>query len=81
MAESEGMHLKKALGVFKNEVADHASGIVEAVVAPRSSLAGKTLREINLRGRFQVTSRWPFTARERHTVHRSAIFCFAWAMP
>jgi di/tricarboxylate transporter len=54
MAESEGMHLKKALGVFKNEVADHTSGIVEAVVAPRSSLASKTLREINLRGRFQV---------------------------
>jgi len=55
MAESEGMHLKEELKVFKSEVADHASGTVEAVVAPRSSLEGKTLQEINLQDRFQVT--------------------------
>ncbi len=55
MAESEGMLLKDELKVFKSEVADHASGTVEAVVAPRSSLEGKTLQEINLQDRFQVT--------------------------
>lgn len=55
MAESEGMHLKEDLKVFKNEVAEHTSGTVEAVVAPRSSMAGRTLEEINLPDRFQVT--------------------------
>ena len=30
-------------------------GTVEAVVAPRSSLAGKTLNQVDLAERFQVT--------------------------
>ena len=55
MAESEGMQLKDQVQVFKNDLADHASGTVEAVVAPRSSLEGKTLEEANLKDRFQVT--------------------------
>lgn len=55
MAESEGMILKPSLEVFKNDVADHASGTVEAVVAPRSPLEGKTLEETNLPDRYQVT--------------------------
>ena len=55
MAESEGMILKPTLEVFKNDVADHASGTVEAVVAPRSPLAGKTLEETDLPDRYQVT--------------------------
>jgi hypothetical protein len=36
MAESEGMQLKEEAVAFKNDLADHASGTVEAVVAPRS---------------------------------------------
>ena len=55
MAESEGMVLKDQVEIFKNDLADHASGTVEAVVAPRSSLEGKTLEEANLKDRFQVT--------------------------
>ncbi|EFK07184.1 TrkA-C domain protein [delta proteobacterium NaphS2] len=55
MAESEGMVLKDQVEVFKNDLADHASGTVEAVVAPRSSLEGKTLEEANLKDRFQIT--------------------------
>ncbi|MBW1780032.1 MAG: SLC13 family permease [Deltaproteobacteria bacterium] len=55
MAESEDMLLKDDLEVFKNDVADHASGTVEAVVAPRSALEGKTLNQINLPDRFRVT--------------------------
>ncbi|MCG6881344.1 MAG: anion permease [Deltaproteobacteria bacterium] len=55
MAEGEGMTLKPSLEVFKNDVADHASGTVEAVVAPRSSLEGKTLEETDLPDRYQVT--------------------------
>ena len=54
MVEEEEMQLKEAPKIFKGETEDGASGTVEAVVAPRSPLAGKTLREINLRDRFQV---------------------------
>ncbi len=55
MAESEGMILKDQLEVFKNDLSDDASGTVEAVVAPRSSLIGKTLNQVNLQDRFRVT--------------------------
>ncbi len=54
MVEEEEMQLKGAPEIFKGEAEEGASGTVEAVVAPRSPLAGKTLREINLRDRFQV---------------------------
>ncbi|MFH1123122.1 MAG: SLC13 family permease [Pseudomonadota bacterium] len=54
MAENEGMELKEELEKFKNDVADHISGTVEAVVAPRSALDGKTLSQIKLQDRYQV---------------------------
>ena len=38
MAEEEGMELKEDLEIFKGEMAEHLSGTVEAVVAPRSPL-------------------------------------------
>jgi len=55
MAESEGMEFKERLENFKNDVAEHTSGTVEAVVAPRSSLEGKTLSQVKLQDRYQVT--------------------------
>jgi di/tricarboxylate transporter len=55
MAESEDMVIKDRVEVFRNDVADHASGTVEAVVSPRSPLEGKTLNQINLQDRYQVT--------------------------
>ncbi|MBN1847058.1 MAG: SLC13 family permease [Deltaproteobacteria bacterium] len=55
MAEKEGMILKDQLDVFKNEMSDQATGVVESVIAPRSSLIGKTLKELNLQDRFRVT--------------------------
>lgn len=55
MAESEDMSIKDRLEVFKSDVADHASGTVEAVVAPRSPLEGRTLNQINLQDRYHVT--------------------------
>lgn len=55
MAQEEGMEIKEDLEVFKGELADHATGTVEAVVAPRSSLAGKTLNGVELADRYQVT--------------------------
>jgi len=55
MAEHEGMVLKNSIEVFRNEVTESTSGTVEAVVAPRSPLAGKTLKQVDLQDRFHVT--------------------------
>jgi di/tricarboxylate transporter len=55
MAEAEAMTLKERMEVFKNDVADHSAGTVEAVVAPRSTLDGKTLSQVKLQDRYQVT--------------------------
>ena len=55
MAKEEGMTIKEELEVFKNDVSESISGTVEAVVAPRSPLVGKTLNQINFQDRFRVT--------------------------
>ncbi len=55
MAQEEGMTLKDNIEVFKEEMLEHASGTVEAVVAPRSPLVGKTLNQVGLSERFRVT--------------------------
>ena len=55
MVGEEGMTLKKDLAIFKNDLAEHSSNRVEAVVAPRSQFEGKTLKQINLQERFNVT--------------------------
>ena len=55
MVKEEEMRLKEIPEIFKGETEEGASGVVEAVVAPRSSMDGKTLRQINLQDRFRVT--------------------------
>jgi di/tricarboxylate transporter len=55
LAEEEELVLKESLEVFKDTLSDENSGTVEAVVAPRSALLGKTLNEVKLAERFQVT--------------------------
>jgi di/tricarboxylate transporter len=69
MAQSEDMLLKNNLEVFKEDVAAHASGIVEAVVAPRSPMDGRTLDQINLQGRYQVTPLAIYRRGETYRVH------------
>ncbi|MBU4566284.1 MAG: SLC13 family permease [Desulfarculus sp.] len=70
MASEEGMELKEDLELFKGELADHASGTVEAVVAPRSNLAGKTLNQVDLTERFQVT---PLAVYRQGVVYRAEL--------
>ncbi|MFC1820556.1 SLC13 family permease [Thermodesulfobacteriota bacterium] len=70
LEEEEGIIIKETINVFKNEVADHASGIVEAVVAPRSQLEGKTLNEVNIQDRFQVT---PLSIYRQEETYRAEI--------
>jgi len=70
MAEREGMKLKDMLDVFRGDLKPEVSGTVEAVVAPRSDLAGQTLGEINLPDRFQVT---PLVIYREGEVYRADI--------
>lgn len=70
MAEEEGMAIKPELDVFKNQLAQHASGTVEAVVAPRSYLEGKTLNKLDLAHRFRVT---PLAVYRQGSVYRAEL--------
>ena len=54
MAEQEGIAVKEHPEVFKELVSEHRSATEEAVVAPRSSLVGKTLRETDFQHRFNL---------------------------
>ncbi len=55
LAEEEEMVLKPSLDVFKDALSQENSGTVEAVVAPRSALVGKTLAQAKLADHFLVT--------------------------
>jgi di/tricarboxylate transporter len=70
MADEEGMTIKQKLEVFAEELTEQQSGAVEAVVAPRSNLVGRTLAEVDFEGRFQVT---PVTLRRYNETFRSEI--------
>jgi len=70
MAKDEGMRIKEEPEIFKNEIAESVSGTVEAVVAPRSSLAGKTLNQVNLQDRFRVT---PLAVFRHNETYRAEI--------
>lgn len=54
LAQKEGMQVKDALEVFKSEMSPSISGTLEAVVAPRSELIGKTLKQAHFWDQFQV---------------------------
>jgi di/tricarboxylate transporter len=54
MAKELGITIKDSLDVFQNEMSAAISGTIEAVVAPRSELIGKTLRKAHFWEQFQV---------------------------
>lgn len=54
LASERGMQIKDDLALFKNEMSPSVSGTIEAVVAPRSVLIGKTLRQAHFWEQFQV---------------------------
>ncbi len=70
MAEKEGMILKEGLEVFRDDLAEHVCGTVEAVVAPHSPLAGKTLKQLELARRFQVT---PLAVYREGNIYRAEL--------
>ena len=54
VAEKFGLVLKDEIKVFKNYLSSDISGIIEAVVGPRSEFIGKTLREVHFWEQYQV---------------------------
>ena len=54
LSREQGMQAKDELEVFKNEMSPAMSGTIEAVIAPRSELIGKTLRQAHFWEQFQV---------------------------
>ena len=70
MAEAEGMLLKDHVEVFKEELAEHSSGTVEAVVPPRSPIVGKTINEYDIHRRFGAT---PLAIYREGDIYRSDI--------
>ncbi len=70
LAEEEGLTVKDGIDVFKKEVSANKSNSVEAVVAPRSPLSGKTLNEVNFQDRYRVT---PLAIYRRNEVYRAEI--------
>lgn len=54
MAQELGLEIKDQLELFRNEMSSSMAGTVEAVVAPRSSLIGMTLRQSHFWEQFQV---------------------------
>ena len=70
MAEHEGITVKAHPEVFKELVSEHQSVTEEAVVAPRSSLAGKTLGETDFQHRFNLI---PLAIQRQGEVYRVEI--------
>ncbi len=70
MAKGEGMILKEKIEAFKDNVSDSSSGTVEAVLAPRSTLAGKTLNEINFQQRYSLA---PLAIYRQGEIYRAEI--------
>jgi len=70
MAEGEGMLFKDHLETFKEIVEDSSSGMVEAVIAPRSAFMGKTLNQINLPKHYNIT---PFIIYRHGEIYQAEI--------
>ena len=54
LATDQDILIKDQLDVFKNDMSTSIAGTVEAVVAPRSELIGKTLKQVHFWEQFQV---------------------------
>lgn len=68
LAAAEGMTVKDTLETYKFDLDSAKSGIVEAVVAPRSPLIGKTLPDIDFQDRFRIS---PLSIYRQEETYRS----------
>ncbi|MBI9086060.1 MAG: SLC13 family permease [Desulfobacterales bacterium] len=70
MAEQELMILKDQLDTHKTALDPTHAGQVEAVVSPRATIIGKTLKAVNLRDRFRVS---PLSLYRQEQTYRAEI--------
>jgi di/tricarboxylate transporter len=70
LARDLGLTVKLDLDVFSEDLSPANAGIVEAIVTPHSELAGKKMREIHFRKRYQVN---PLAIFRDNTIHLSNI--------
>jgi di/tricarboxylate transporter len=66
LAADLGWAVKQDLEVFSEDLSPANSGIVEAIVTPHSQLAGKRMRDIHFRRRYQVNPLAVFRDNEVH---------------
>ncbi|MBW2368612.1 MAG: anion permease [Deltaproteobacteria bacterium] len=66
LARDLGWTIKKDLEVFAEDLSPANAGIVEAIVTPHSELAGKKMRDIHFRKRYQVNPLAIFRDQEVH---------------
>lgn len=55
LADDMGWELKPELSTFAEQLSPNNAGIMEGIVTPRSEFMGKTIAELRLRERFQVS--------------------------
>ncbi len=70
LARDLGLTVKQDLDVFSEDLSPANAGILEAIVTPHSELAGKKMREIHFRKRYQVN---PLAIFRDNKVHLSNI--------
>lgn len=69
-AKEHSLSVKKSLKVFKELLSPSMSGTVEAVVAPRSGLVGKSLKEVHFRRKFGLA---PLALYRGEKVYKSGL--------
>ncbi|MBW1903091.1 MAG: SLC13 family permease, partial [Deltaproteobacteria bacterium] len=70
LARDLGFTVKQDLDVFSEDLSPANAGILEAIVTPHSELAGKKMREIHFRKRYQVN---PLAIFRDNKIHLSNI--------
>ena len=70
MVHAQGMILKETLETYNDVLGSEAAGAVDVVVAPRSTFAGKSLKEINFQDRFRIT---PLSVYRQEETYRAKI--------
>lgn len=70
MAAAEEMQLKEEITCYAKELDDTTSGIVEAVVSPRSPFVGQTIGAIRFNDRFRIT---PLTIHRQEETYRAKL--------
>lgn len=70
LAAAEEMHLKESIECYGKEFETETSGMVEAVVSPRSQFSGRSMGKNNFNDRFRVT---PLSIHRQENVYKAKL--------